>query len=212
MSSHREHREHRDLRDHREHRDHRDTHYTRPRAPSYTGLPPSHHDTLKHQPHPHPHPATYSTTSSTPSPYATSPATSYTNRAPSISTSSISSSSYAGSAEGDEGEEEGDMLELLTERLGQAFNPLVLDRGLVVQAQTSGMLNHKTRELIALQEEAQARLAETKRSFVEGMKIAKEVKADLDYVHRKVRALKQKTERKYPVEYNMARDRIPPPS
>lgn len=51
----------------------------------------------------------------------------------------------------------------------------------------SGMLNHKTRELIALQEEAQARLAETKRSFVEGMKIAKEVKADLDYVHRKVR-------------------------
>jgi len=49
------------------------------------------------------------------------------------------------------------------------------------------MLNSKTRELIALQEEAQARLAETRKSFVEGMKIAKEVKADLDYVHRKVR-------------------------
>jgi hypothetical protein len=76
------------------------------------------------------------------------------------------------------------------------------------------MLNSKTRELIALQEEAQARLAETRRAFVEGMKIAKEVKADLDYVHRKVRygchsfttvhllitvlhrVLKQKTERK----------------
>lgn len=53
----------------------------------------------------------------------------------------------------------------------------------------SGMLNSKTRELIALQEEAQARLAETRKSFVEGMKIAKEVKADLDYVHRKVRYL-----------------------
>lgn len=49
------------------------------------------------------------------------------------------------------------------------------------------MLNSKTRELVALQEEAQARLAETRRSFVEGMKIAKEAKADLDYVHRKVR-------------------------
>ena len=78
------------------------------------------------------------------------------------------------------------------------------------------MLNSKTRELMALQEEAQARLAETRRSFVEGMKIAKEAKADLDFVHRKVRcaptlsvvlcvwvglimcgrALKQKTERK----------------
>jgi len=49
------------------------------------------------------------------------------------------------------------------------------------------MLNSKTRELIALQEEAQARLVETRKSFVEGMKIAKEVKADLDYVHRKVK-------------------------
>lgn len=49
------------------------------------------------------------------------------------------------------------------------------------------MLNSKTRELMALQEEAQARLAETRRSFVEGMKIAKEAKADLDFVHRKVR-------------------------
>jgi hypothetical protein len=77
------------------------------------------------------------------------------------------------------------------------------------------MLNSKTRELIALQEEAQAKLAETRRSFVDGMKIAKEVKADLDYVHRKVRyasclqqasftdtdlyvsrVLKQKTERR----------------
>lgn len=80
------------------------------------------------------------------------------------------------------------------------------------------MLNSKTRELIALQEEAQARLAETRRAFLEGMKIAKEVKSDLDYVHRKVkcaeshlaniihrpycwlvcfvRVLKQKTERK----------------
>jgi hypothetical protein len=80
------------------------------------------------------------------------------------------------------------------------------------------MLNSKTRELIALQEEAQARLAETKRAFLDGMKIAKEVKSDLDYVHRKVkyaesrclcsnpllslaknptiRVLKQKTERK----------------
>lgn len=81
-----------------------------------------------------------------------------------------------------------------------------------MQAQTSGMLNSKTRELIALQEEAAARLAQTKRSFMEGMKIAKEVKADLDYVHNRVINLQKKTQKKYPVEYMMARDRIPPPS
>ena len=48
------------------------------------------------------------------------------------------------------------------------------------------MLNSKTRELIALQEEAAARLAQTKRTFMEGMKNAKEVKADLEYVHKRV--------------------------
>lgn len=52
---------------------------------------------------------------------------------------------------------------------------------------SSGMLNSKTRELVALQAEAQARLAETRRAFLDGMKIAKEVKSDLDYVHRKVK-------------------------
>lgn len=39
---------------------------------------------------------------------------------------------------------------------------------------------------MALQEEATARLAQTKKSFYEGMKVAKEVKADLDYVYRRV--------------------------
>ncbi|KAA8914500.1 hypothetical protein FN846DRAFT_561596 [Sphaerosporella brunnea] len=185
----------------------------RPRAPSYTGLPVQ-HDRAVYKPHPqHRAPLTsdspgdYSTL-----PYVTSPSASY-GRPPSISTSSISSSSYAGSAEDESlGSREVDMVEMMTQRLAGAFDPLQLDRSLAVQAQTSGMLNSKTRELAALQEEAQARVAETRRAFLEGMKIAKEVKADLDFVHRKVRALKQKTERKYPVEYNMARDRIPPPS
>jgi len=95
------------------------------------------------------------------------------------------------------------------------------------------MLNSKTRELMALQEEAVARLAQTKRSFMEGMGVAKEVKADLDYVHKRVmcvplpmasmcalladtlvatRNLQKKTQQKYPLEYMMARDRIPPSS
>ncbi|KAF8533960.1 hypothetical protein BDD12DRAFT_461386 [Trichophaea hybrida] len=173
---------------------------SRPRAPSYTGLPPHHDHVVKSHHHHHAHHTAATSGSpgdySTPIPYATSPATSY-GRPPSISTSSLSSSSYAGSAEDESlGGREVDMVEMLTERLAGAFDPLQLDRSLAVQAQTSGMLNSKTRELIALQEEAQIRLAETRRSFVEGMKIAKEVKADLDYVHRKVRALKQKTERK----------------
>lgn len=132
--------------------------------------------------------------------------------APSFS-NSVSSSSYAGSA-ADEASDENDvdLVALLTERLSSAFDPIPLDRSLAVQAQTSGMLNSKTRELMALQEETAARLAQTKRSFIEGMRVAKEVKADLDYVHKRVINLQKKTQQKYPVEYMMARERIPPPS
>ncbi|KAI5789751.1 hypothetical protein DFH27DRAFT_592293 [Peziza echinospora] len=131
--------------------------------------------------------------------------------APSFS-NSVSSSSYAGSAADEASDEnEIDLIALLTEKLSSAFDPLPLDRSLAVQAQTSGLLNSKTRELIALQEEAAARLAQTKRSFLEGMKVAKEVKADLEYVHKRVINLQKKTQQKYPVEYAMARERIPPP-
>ena len=52
---------------------------------------------------------------------------------------------------------------------------------------SSGMLNSKTRELTALQEETAARLAQTKIAFLEGMKAAREVKADLEYVHKRVK-------------------------
>ena len=61
------------------------------------------------------------------------------------------------------------------------------------------MLNSKTRELAALQEEAARKMEETRRAFVDGMRVAKEVRSDLEIVHRKVRVLKQKTERKYVV-------------
>lgn len=58
------------------------------------------------------------------------------------------------------------------------------------------MLNAKTRELEELQEEARRRLEETRRAFTEGMRVAKEVRGDLEFVHRKVRDLKKRTERK----------------
>jgi hypothetical protein len=105
---------------------------SRPRPPSYTGLP-AQHDRAAHKPAPltSGSPGDYTTL-----PYATSPAASY-GRPPSISTSSLSSSSYAGSAEDESlGSREVDMVEMLTQRLAGAFDPLQLDRSLAVQAQT----------------------------------------------------------------------------
>lgn len=94
------------------------------------------------------------------------------------------------------GRREVDVVDVLTGRLEEAFDPLVLDRVLVGQAQASGMLNAKSRELLAVQEEAQAKLAETRRALLDGMRAAREVKQDLEFVHRKVKSLKQRTERK----------------
>lgn len=61
----------------------------------------------------------------------------------------------------------------------------------------SGILNAKTRELQELQAEAQRKMAETRRAFLEGMRAAKEVKADLEWVDRKVRVLKGRVEKRY---------------
>ncbi|KAI9783967.1 MAG: hypothetical protein M1839_002912 [Geoglossum umbratile] len=130
---------------------------------------------------------------------------------------SATSSSYAGSASGEYDSSSPaaggvDLVALLSDRLTGAFDPIPLDRSLATQAQTSGALNAKHRELLELQAEAQRRLAATRANFAEGMKAAKEVKRDLEWTQKRVSALKAKAERKYPVEYNMAQDRYPIPA
>ncbi|EPS44468.1 hypothetical protein H072_1576 [Dactylellina haptotyla CBS 200.50] len=136
-------------------------------------------------------------------------------RTPSYATSSISSSSYAGSAL-DEFEDGSmatdDLVSVLTDRLVAAFDPIPLDRSLALQAQTSGLLNAKTRELMELQAMAQKRMSETRANFLDGMRVAKQVKTDLEWLQKKTDALKQKAEQRYPVEYNMARERYPGPA
>ncbi|KAK6355451.1 hypothetical protein TWF696_004548 [Orbilia brochopaga] len=137
------------------------------------------------------------------------------SRTPSYATSSLSSSSYAGSAadEYDDGAMAADdLVSVLTDRLIGAFDPIPLDRSLALQAQTSGIMNAKTRELMELQALAQKRLGETRKNFLDGMRIAKQVKSDLEMLQKKTDALKAKAEQRYPVEYNMARERYPGPA
>ncbi|KAI9677288.1 MAG: hypothetical protein M1829_002630 [Trizodia sp. TS-e1964] len=128
---------------------------------------------------------------------------------------SASSSHYAGSSSGEHGSSMSssvDIEELMTERLAGAFDPLPLDRSLARQAQTSGALNAKHRELLELQALAQRRLAKTRANFADGMQAAKEVKRDLEWTQKRVANLKTKVERKYPTEYNVARAQYPAPT
>jgi len=98
---------------------------------------------------------------------------------------------------------------MLNDRLSNAVDPLPLDRSLARQAQTSGELNAKHRELLELQALAQRRLKSTRANFADGMNAAKEVKRDLDWTQKRVTALKSKAEQKYPTQYRTASQQYP---
>ncbi|KAK4213037.1 hypothetical protein QBC37DRAFT_182031 [Rhypophila decipiens] len=113
--------------------------------------------------------------------------------------------SSAGSASGI------DLNEYMSDRFSETFDPIPLDKCTAVQAQTSGLLNAKQRELLELQAKAQARLAKTRARFAQGLEDAREVRADLEWTQKKVSSLKAKASKKHPKEYSKARARYPSP-
>ncbi|KAM0428942.1 hypothetical protein ACHAPT_006745 [Fusarium lateritium] len=104
-----------------------------------------------------------------------------------------------------------DFQEYMQDRFANSFDPIPLDRSMAMQAQTSGKLNAKHRELMELQKKAQARLAKTRERFQEGMRDAHEVRSDLEWTQKKVGSLKTKASRKHSKEYSKARARYPSP-
>ncbi|KAI1821216.1 hypothetical protein F4861DRAFT_533130 [Xylaria intraflava] len=79
-----------------------------------------------------------------------------------------------------------DFDEYMQNRFADAFDPLPLDRSLATQAQTSGALNAKHRELLELQAKAQARLAKTRARFADGLRDAQEVRTNLEWTSKKL--------------------------
>ncbi|KAM7193393.1 putative conserved domain containing protein [Naviculisporaceae sp. PSN 640] len=127
------------------------------------------------------------------------------------------SSSYAGSSHS-QGEYDSagsasgiDLNEYMSDRFAEGFDPIPLDKCTAVQAQTSGLLNAKQRELLELQAKAQARLAKTRARFAQGLDDAREVRADLEWTQKKVSSLKAKASKKHSKEYSKARARYPSP-
>jgi hypothetical protein len=118
---------------------------------------------------------------------------------------SESLSSYAGSGE-DLTDEEASPVSYLDEAFANAFDPNKLDRAIAIQAQTSGLLNAKSKEIQNLQAEVVERLNELKTVFAEGMKNAKNVQKDLDWIHKRVKQLSREAKAKYPIEYTKAKE------
>ncbi|KAI1761570.1 hypothetical protein GGR53DRAFT_469157 [Hypoxylon sp. FL1150] len=104
-----------------------------------------------------------------------------------------------------------DFNDYMQNRFDDSFDPIPLDRSLARQAQTSGKLNNKHRELLEMQAAAQARLAKSRARFQQGLSDAREVHADLEWTSKKVSSLKKKAEKKHAKEYQKARERYPSP-
>jgi len=127
---------------------------------------------------------------------------------------SATSSNYAGSAsdyDSSSGAASVDLLDYMGNRMNGSFDPMPLDRSLARQAQTSGELNAKHRELLELQALAQRRLAGAQASFAEGMRAAKDVQKDLQWTQKRVDALNDRAARKYPEQFRSAQRRYPAP-
>lgn len=120
-----------------------------------------------------------------------------------------SNSSYAGSGESLL-ENEFSPVNYLEDCFTSAFDPSRLDRAIATQAQTSGMINAKSSEIEHLQLRAQQRLKELKEFFVEGVKNAKAVQKDLEWIQRRATLLTRKAKTMYPIEYNQALEQIKP--
>lgn len=97
-----------------------------------------------------------------------------------------------------------DVVDVLSDRLQNTFDPTPLDKGLALQAQASGQLNAKQRELLELQALAQRRLKGVRANFQEGIKVARETKRDLEWTQKRVSALNAKAEKAHPEEYRRA--------
>lgn len=123
--------------------------------------------------------------------------------------------SYAGSMHGDYDSSVSvggvDFNEYMQDRFSTSFDPIPLDKSVAMQAQTSGLLNDKQRQLLELQQKAQARLAKMHTRFAEGRRDAREVRADLEWSQKKLELLSAKAEKKHSKEYKKARERFPSP-
>ncbi|KAH6656271.1 hypothetical protein BKA67DRAFT_654618 [Truncatella angustata] len=129
---------------------------------------------------------------------------------------SVGDSTYDGSSSGDCWDSSVsasgvDFNDYIQDRFAESFDPIPLDRSLAQQAQTSGQLNNKHRELLELQAKAQARLAKSRARFAEGLQDAQEVRANLEWTSKKVSSMKTKASRKHSKEYKKARERFPSP-
>ncbi|RMZ87346.1 hypothetical protein DV736_g5427, partial [Chaetothyriales sp. CBS 134916] len=100
-----------------------------------------------------------------------------------------------------------DVVDMLSERMDRAFNPIRMDKSLARQAQDSGRLNAKERELAELEALAKRRLKTARVNFAQSQEDAREIRRDLDYCKRKTDNMTEKVARRHGDAHSKAKSR-----
>lgn len=124
-----------------------------------------------------------------------------------MSTESSDSDSYAGSAASIAAIEESSE-HRVAEELVAAYDPLPLDRALVIQARLSGILHAQTGELNKLVQQVKERLPQVKERAQEGKELIKRIQSDIAWLQSQMATLNNVIGSNFPVEFAAATDRV----
>lgn len=96
----------------------------------------------------------------------------------------------------------------LSSTIHEALASEKLDRCIALQSRTSGVLHAQSSALKDLNIQTERELANLKKEFADGIKLAKGIHADLKDIQRRIEACEQLAKKKFPVEYHNSRDRL----
>lgn len=121
--------------------------------------------------------------------------------------SSDDDESYAGSAESIAAERERGDAQVVT-AIQTAFDPLPLDRAIVVEAQRSGLLNSVAHDMQRLNAEADELCARMPAQLAKMQSLVKKTEANLTWLQNRTEALAKKKKSTDPIEYMQAESKI----
>ncbi|RVX73308.1 hypothetical protein B0A52_02950 [Exophiala mesophila] len=97
-----------------------------------------------------------------------------------------------------------DVMDMLSEKMNHAFDPIRMDRSMAHQTQMSGGLNSKNRELENMQKELLSRSKKVRVDFDEAVDAHRQARRDIEYLQSKSKQMKSKAEKKHPEAYAKA--------
>lgn len=94
------------------------------------------------------------------------------------------------------------------EQIDSAFDPLPLDRPIVVETQHSGLLNADTQDILKLKQKADEQAADAAEKALNMKLLVKKISSNLEWLDSRVGALESKVKRAIPIEYAQAESKV----